>query len=180
MPAALRAAVVAMFVQPDAADTPHRLAARAGITRRSLDRWVARSGLASARLLVAAPKLLVAYGQLRRPDVSVASVAARVGYGSPRSLERQCEALLGVRPAALRDQLTPEAFAQALARGLMGGVRLAPEPGEEDEDDAELDAELDAQLDAELDAALRAAADRPRGPASDGGAHVQPLRHAGP
>jgi hypothetical protein len=125
MPDTLRAAVTAMFLRPDAADTPHRLAGRAGITRRSLDRWVARSGLASARLLVAAPKLLIAYGQLRRAELSMASVAARAGYGSARSLERQCEALLGMRPAVLRTRLTPEAFAQALARGLVLGERFA-------------------------------------------------------
>jgi AraC-like DNA-binding protein len=125
MPEPLRAAVTARFVHPDASDTPHRLAAQAGINRRSLDRWVARSGIASARLLVAAPKLLLAYDQLRQPEISVADVAALVGYSSPRSLERQCQVLLGTRPAALRQTLPPDAFASALARGLL----TARDPG---------------------------------------------------
>ena len=119
LPEPLRAAVATRFIRPDAADTPHRLAAHAGMNRRSLDRWVARSGIASARLLVAAPKLLLAYDQLRQPDSSVAEVAALVGYSSPRSLERQCQVLLGTRPSALRRAMPPDAFAAALARGLV-------------------------------------------------------------
>ena len=119
MPEPLRIAVTSRFVRPDASDTPHRLAAHAGMNRRSLDRWVARSGIASARLLVAAPKLLLAYDQLRQPDSSVADVAVLVGYSSPRSLERQCQLLLGTRPAVLRRTMGPDAFASALARGLL-------------------------------------------------------------
>lgn len=119
MPEPLRTAITARFVRPDAADTPHRLAANAGMNRRSLDRWVARSGIASARLLVAAPKLVLAYDQLRQPDATVADVAVRVGYSSPRSLERQCQLLVGARPVALRRTMGPDAFAAALARGLL-------------------------------------------------------------
>jgi len=120
MPETLRAAIATRFVSPDAGDTPHQLAAHAGINRRSLDRWVARSGIISARLLVAAPKLVLAYDQLGHADASVADVAALAGYSSPRSLERQCHILLGVRPAALRQALPPDSFAGALARGLLG------------------------------------------------------------
>jgi len=122
MPAALRDAVAAMFVHPGPqapAETPDELAARAGLTRRSLDRWVARCGIASARLLVAAPQLVLAYDQLRRQDASVAGVAARLGYGSARRLEEQCVALLQVRPTALRAAMEPAQFVEALARGLL-------------------------------------------------------------
>jgi methylphosphotriester-DNA--protein-cysteine methyltransferase len=126
MPEPLRAAVTARFVHPDASDTPHRLAAHAGINRRSLDRWVARSGITSARLLVAAPKLVLAYDQLGQPDASVSDVAVLAGYSSPRSLERQCQVLLGTRTAALRQTMPPDAFASALARGLLSGRGGAP------------------------------------------------------
>lgn len=119
LPEPLRAAVVARFAHPDPADTPHRLAAQAGMNRRSLDRWMARSGIASARLLVAAPKLLMAYDQLRQADRSVADAAALVGYSSARSLERQCQVLVGARPAAFRTIMSPDRFAAALARGLL-------------------------------------------------------------
>ncbi len=119
MPGPLRAAVTARFVHPDSADTPLRLAVQAGINRRSLDRWMARSGITSARLLVAAPKLLLAYDQLRQPTVSVAMVAALAGYSSPRSLERQCQLLFGTRPATLREMMPPDAFVAALAGSLL-------------------------------------------------------------
>lgn len=120
MPELLRAAISTRFISPDAGDTPHQLAAHAGMNRRSLDRWVARSGIISARLLVAAPKLVLAYDQLGHGDASVADVAALAGYSSPRSLERQCHILLGLRPSALRRALPPDGFAGALARGLLG------------------------------------------------------------
>lgn len=119
LPEPLRAAVIARFANPDPGDTPHRLAAHAGINRRSLDRWIARSGIISARLLVAAPKLVLAYDQLGQPDSSIADVAALAGYSSPRSLERQCQLLLGMRPAALRQAMPPDIFAGVLARGLL-------------------------------------------------------------
>lgn len=119
MPERLRDAVTALFVQPEPLDTPDRLAARAGMARRTLDRWVARSGIVSVRLLVAAPKLVLAYAQLRDGDASVGSVAARVGYASARSLEQQCEALLGMRPLVLRDEVGAEAFVERLAGGLL-------------------------------------------------------------
>lgn len=119
LPEPLRAAVIARFATPDPGDTPHRLAAHAGINRRSLDRWIARSGIISARLLVAAPKLVLAYDQLGQPDCSVADVAALAGYSSPRSLERQCQILLGMRPGAVRQAMPPDIFAGVLARGLL-------------------------------------------------------------
>ena len=129
MPPPLRAAVSSTFVQPDPADTPHRLALRAGITRRSLDRWVARSGVASTRLLVAAPKIIMLYAQLHRGGASVASLAARIGHSSPRSLDQQCQALLNVRLTALREYPEPQAFVQAVAHGLLTHRSAPSAPG---------------------------------------------------
>jgi hypothetical protein len=105
LPPQLRESVEAMFRDSGAIDSAKRLAAAANMTRRSLDRWIERSGIASVRLLVAAPKILRAYAFLKQPGTSVARAASILGFSSSRPLEQHCQVLLGTDAAALRDEL---------------------------------------------------------------------------
>lgn len=105
LPPQLRESVETMFRDSNAIDSAKRLAAAANMTRRSLDRWIERSGIASVRLLVAAPKILRAYTILKQPGTSIARAATTLGFSSSRPLEQHCQVLLGADAAALRDEL---------------------------------------------------------------------------
>lgn len=105
LPPQLRESVEAMFRDSNSIDSAKRLAAAANMTRRSLDRWIERSGIVSVRLLVAAPKILRAYAYMKQPGTSVARAAAMLGFSSSRPLEQHCQVLLGADAAALRDEL---------------------------------------------------------------------------
>jgi AraC-like DNA-binding protein len=120
LPLSLQESVTSMFVNDDAVDSTKRLAAASHMTRRSLDRWLSRSGIVSARHLVAAPKILRAYTYLRNTDVSVARAAARLGFSSSRPLEQYCQALLGLEASALcRDVTADELILRMVERLLV-------------------------------------------------------------
>jgi AraC-like DNA-binding protein len=117
LPPSLRDSIVAMFTE-EGVDSTKRLAGAAHMTRRSVDRWLARVGIVSARLLVAAPKVLRAFTYLRNSDVSVARAASKLGFASSRPLDQHCRALLGIEAAELRTGLTTDQLVTRLVNGL--------------------------------------------------------------
>ena len=69
--------------------------ADSGMSRRSVERHVARCGFRSLRLLVAAPRALAAWQVLHRPDTSRQRAARDTGFRSVRGLNRAFRYLLG-------------------------------------------------------------------------------------
>jgi len=116
-PSAVRA-VETLFRRPERMRSVSALAAEAGTTRRSLDRWLARAGLASARTLLACARANAAFHLIAGGHVRTARAADLLGYSSSRALARELHALTGCVPSAIRTGLTHSAFAAALARQL--------------------------------------------------------------
>jgi AraC-like DNA-binding protein len=102
-------------------DAPHRfrgvedLARAAGMTRRNLDRWLERSGIASGRMLILGARLTRAYYYMRDPGFLLDEITRKLGYDSPRLFARQVRAATGLTPSALRATMGPEEFTAQLA-----------------------------------------------------------------
>ena len=77
-------------------------ARRTRLTPRSVDRWLARAGLAPPKRLLAAARVLHMYAAVSHGERSLARAAQHAGFTSARSVSRQLRCLLGVRPSALR------------------------------------------------------------------------------
>ena len=116
-PPAVRA-VEALFRRPERLRSVAALAAEAGTTRRSLDRWLARAGLASARTLLACARANAAFHLLSGGHIRAARAADLLGYPSARALAREMQALTGCVPSAIPTRLTHAAFSAAITRRL--------------------------------------------------------------
>jgi AraC-like DNA-binding protein len=101
LPHTLRGCVIEVFDSPTLYTSVDHLATRAGVTRRSVDRWLSRAGVTSARLLLCAARVLAAYRLLRVHGAQVTHVARTLGYTSARGLSNDTEAILARSPRAL-------------------------------------------------------------------------------
>ena len=110
VPHTLVRAIEKLFRSPHSFRDVEDLAFAAGMNRRTLDRWLDKSGLASARTLLLAARLLRAYHFLRDPRSRLEEVTTKVGYASSRSFARQVRAATGLTPSALRLRTGPEQF----------------------------------------------------------------------
>ena len=90
-------------------------AAGVGVPVRTLYRQFAAAGLQSPRILHESARLLRAYGYLQDPRCFVEDAAARLGYRSPRALNRHFRAATGHTASSLRDALSPEELIATLA-----------------------------------------------------------------
>ena len=116
VPAPLERAVRELF------DAPHRftdvadLAAASGLTRRTVERWLTRAGIASPKLLVVSARVERAHHIMRSSGADVATVAERVGYPSARLFARQVALVTGAPPTAFRASISGvELFARLTA-----------------------------------------------------------------
>ena len=123
LPPAIAAAVTGAFHHPERLQSVGDLAAAAKTTRRSLDRWLARAGLASARTLLACARANAAFHLLTSGQVRRATVASLVGYASSRSLGREMLAVTGYPASAVIAGLSRDAFVEALGRRLVRDPR---------------------------------------------------------
>lgn len=119
LPRPLRAACHALFARPELTRCVDDLAAQARTTRRSLDRWLARAGLAPARRLLACSRVNAAFHLLAGGATRPARAAAALGYPSARALARELRALTGYTPVTLARGVAPDSFVAALAPRLL-------------------------------------------------------------
>jgi AraC-like DNA-binding protein len=117
-PPALVRAVERLFRSPQGFHDVGDLAAAAGMTRRSLDRWLDRAGVASAKMLVVGARMLRAYHYMRDPGYLLEDVAAKLGYPTARLFARQMRLVMGVMPSAVRAGIGPEQFVDKLAAAM--------------------------------------------------------------
>ena len=102
LPPMLVGAVQLLFRTPDRFQSIDDLADAAGMSRRSLDRWLRRATTAPARQLIAGARTVAAYRLLQSRDRRVRDVARLLGYRSIRALEREVSLAAGCTPRALR------------------------------------------------------------------------------
>lgn len=124
LPSMLRKCLTGMFDPGAAVESPPTLAARAGMSRRSLDRWLARAGAPSARRLVAMPPLLRALRLLRETTLPIRTIATICGLRSPRRLNDYTMDLLGLSPSEIRTRSDAiETLIERMATTLVGATR---------------------------------------------------------
>jgi AraC-like DNA-binding protein len=118
LPPPIVTAIQAAFTHPEQARSVSDLAAAARMTRRSLDRWLARTGFSPARTLLSCARVNAAFHLLAGGNVSAAEAALLVGYSSPRSLTRELSTVTG-RAASEATRVSRDAFAATIGRLLV-------------------------------------------------------------
>lgn len=119
LPPGVTEALELMLRSPDRLRSVADLVIAAKTTRRSLDRWLARAGLAPARTLLACARANAAFHLLGAGRMGRSQAAALVGYSSARSLTRELHAITGCSRSATGAKLTTDAFTAALSRRLV-------------------------------------------------------------
>ena len=118
LPGPIAVAIQAAFTHPQQVRSVADLAVAARMTRRSLDRWLARSGFCPARTVLSCARVNAAFHLLTGGSVRVAEAALLVGYASSRSLTRELTAISGC-PASQATRVSRDAFAATIGRRLV-------------------------------------------------------------
>lgn len=116
-PQSLSNAVAQLFRAPLDFRDVEDLARAAGVSRRHLDRSFERMGLASARTMVLAARVLRGYQYSQNPGFSMAEVARRLRYPDWRVFSEHVRTVTGLAPSAFLQKVRPEeCVAQLVAR----------------------------------------------------------------
>lgn len=108
-------AITRLFEAPQEFLDVEHLARMSGMTRRSLDRWFERCGLASARTTILIARILWARHYMDDPGFLIEDVATKAGYRSMRVFARQVRTATGLSPSAMRTAFTMEEFSLRMA-----------------------------------------------------------------
>lgn len=100
-------------------ESPETFAAQAGISRRTLDRYVSRAGIRSTRLLFAGARACVAFSWLRDRSRSKRRIGQDLGCASFRPIERQCRSLIGLEMTRVEQFASEPVFAEMIATKLL-------------------------------------------------------------
>lgn len=126
-PAGLIGAIEQLFRRPTRFKSATDIAVAAEMPRRNVNRWLERLGLAPARTLVTAARVLRGYQYAQNPALSMSDVALRLGYADPRIFAAHVRTMSGRRFAAWRRVVSPdECVAEALAKLVVGRMPVAP------------------------------------------------------
>jgi AraC-like DNA-binding protein len=120
-PSSLTGAVEQLFRQPRRFRTAEDIAVASGIPRRGVNRWLDRAGVAPARMLVIAARVLRGYQYAQNPALSVADIAERLAYPDPRVFTDHVRLMTGRRVSAWRATVSPEQCVAMLVTKLMVG-----------------------------------------------------------
>ena len=119
LPAPVARGVAEAFEHPERFHSVSQLAQASESTRRSLDRWLARVGMAPARTLLACARVHAAFNLLATGHVRVRSAASQLGYPSTRALSRELHALTGRPARSIGTVFSPDAMATLLQQRIM-------------------------------------------------------------
>jgi AraC-like DNA-binding protein len=89
-------AMRALFASPTRVPSARILARQARLTPQRLNRWLRRSGLASARVMVGAAAAIRGYQYAQNASSTLETVALRLGYTAPRVFSRQLREFTGL------------------------------------------------------------------------------------
>jgi transcriptional regulator GlxA family with amidase domain len=117
-PARVERAVERLFRYPHRYVDVTDLVRASGLTRRTLERWLTRAGIGSAKMLVLSARVERAHYLLRHSAAPVGDIAARLGFPTSRLFARQVRLATGHPPSALRHALTAAELHAALAARL--------------------------------------------------------------
>ncbi|MGH7718886.1 MAG: helix-turn-helix domain-containing protein, partial [Gemmatimonadaceae bacterium] len=104
VPLALARALERLFRMPHSFHEVNDLAEAAGMSRRTLDRWLQRAELAPARVMLIGARLARAYYYMRDPGYLLEEVTKKLGFSAGRLFARQVRSVTGLTPSALRRQ----------------------------------------------------------------------------
>ena len=108
LPQQLRWALESALHAPADAPTVSDLAQRAQLGRRTCERWFARSGLPSPKMVLVLARLLYAHRLLLDPGYTVEDVALKLGYSKARTLQLHLKDVFGLTAGELRLSLSTE------------------------------------------------------------------------
>ena len=118
LPRRIAAAIQAAFTHPEQVRSVSDLAAAARMTRRSLDRWLARAGFSPARTVLSCARATAAFHLLAGGSVRVAEAALLAGYSSSRSLTRELSTITGCAASEVT-RVPRDAFAATIGQRLV-------------------------------------------------------------
>jgi AraC-like DNA-binding protein len=117
LPPGIVEALGTMLHDPAGGSTVSELATRAQLARRTCERLFTKFGLPPPKAVMILTRLLYAHRLLLDPGHTVEDVAAKVGYGKAKTLQRHLRAVFGVSAGDLRVSMTlEEALATAAGR----------------------------------------------------------------
>lgn len=125
LPARVRQTLETMLYAPPDAGSVTALAYRMGVQRRTCERWFAKMGLPSPRMVLVLARLLYAHRLLQDPGYTVEDVAIRLGYGKTRSLQNQFKEVFGVTAGELRLSLTVDEALALVTKRYFTSLRQA-------------------------------------------------------
>jgi len=102
LPTGLRERLISLFRTGDGPSSPDALAAATALARRSLDRYLADAGFASAHRVIVAARVTSAYRAITTSGTPLSHIAAMLGYKSQRTMDAQLMVLLDSTGARLR------------------------------------------------------------------------------
>src|SRR6185369_17519389 len=105
-PDSLRRALEATLHTPGDGPTVSVLAARAQLKRRTCERWFARLGLPSPKMVMLLARVLYAHRLLLDPGYTVEDVALKLGYTKTKTLQMHLRAAFGLTAGELRVSLS--------------------------------------------------------------------------
>ncbi|HEX6816118.1 MAG TPA: helix-turn-helix domain-containing protein [Gemmatimonadaceae bacterium] len=114
LPCRLRVAVEHCMSDDDARIDVSILAARACMTRRTVERHFMRAGLPTPKIILRAARVLTAYRLLYDGTRTCNGVAKILGYGKVSTLRAHLKRTFGVHARALQHAPTPEIAIEAL------------------------------------------------------------------
>ena len=117
LPVVLARAIEQLVRSPSRATSVPELASLAGMTSRTLYRYMAAARLPPRELIVGA-RLLRAYTFLRSPDSRLKEVSVKLGYTDPERLSEQLRDWTGFAPKELRQTVEPTEFVRRLVARL--------------------------------------------------------------
>lgn len=117
LPVVLARAIEQLVRSPSRATSVPELAALAGMTPRTLYRYLAPARLPPRELIVCS-RLLRAYTFFRRPDSRLKEVSVKLGYAEPSRLSEQLREWTGLTPKELRHTVAPAEFVRRLVERL--------------------------------------------------------------
>lgn len=125
LPMQARWALQSMLHAPSEIATVSALAERVRVKRRTCERWFAKVGLPSPRMVLVLARLLYAHRLLQDPGYTVEDVAVKLGYGRTRSLQDQFKEVFGVTAGEVRLSLTVEEALDLVTKRYFAGLNKA-------------------------------------------------------
>lgn len=124
LPDPLKAAAVPLFCGRQVPRWTDELSRRAGISRRTVDRWILQAGFAGAKPLLDVARLARAWVPIVEEEAPTYRVAHDEGFERSRMLNLHAVRITGVRTSRWGDRLSVDAFVARLVAHATRGRRI--------------------------------------------------------